>query len=550
MDVQTKKPLWAGVRGRALLALFIVTAAYGLPRLVQLWGVSRTAHFQFLDMPVHLTNATLLARSTGVEPTDDPYLARFDDVLTLDFATRWPTGVYEMAGPLIHLFGPLSIWTTQLLNLLFTVVLVLAVMGLGSCADAPRAGVWGALLAVLCPALAAHSWYFSLDYPLVAMVTMGLLLLWRTRGFSRLPESLSLALWSALGLWIKYNYALYLLAPSVVVLAAGLRGPRRGRALLHAGGAVAVTLLATWLLARPDLSALWLELSGHATATTDPAFTSELLQPWTAAWLLAVFWLAAASFPAPLLALSLPGLVAAHTRRWRGDLWPVLAFLWGGGLMLTLMAHKLERYVQPLYPALCLLCAWACCRLLPRRWRARGLWGTAAAFALVLVLTQFYPLPWAPLDGAARDVAFMFELRTPDRRRMAGLRRLVHHPTCDLRPLAREVAALVRGSRSRRPMGVGALLREPPGRGALGAQEPAYFTYLAAAQADRRLLIPLVDLEGALPERARQLPRLLLLHRPGEPVLRQGGLRTLAQRPVVLTCGASKETLRLTLAGR
>ncbi len=548
MDVKTTKPLWAGVRGRALALVVIVVVAYGLPRLVQLWGVSRTAHFQFLDMPVHLTNATLLARSAGADPRD-PYLSRFPDALALDFATRWPTGVYEVAGPLVRHFGPLSIWTTQLLNLLFTAVLVLAVMGLGACAGSPRAGVWGALLVVLCPALAAHSWYFSLDYPLVAMVAFGLLLLWRTRGFARLPESLSLGLWSGLGLWIKYNYALYLLAPSVVALVIGLRGPRRGRALLHAAAALAVALPVVWLLARPDVSALWLELAGHAGATTAAGFTGKLLQPWTAAWLLSVFWLASASFPAPLLALTLPGLAAAHGRRWRKDLWPLLAFLWGGGLVLTLMSHKLERYVQPLYPVLCLLCAWACCRLLPDRWRARGLWAVTATFAAVLLLTQVYPLPWTPGQAAA-NVAFMFELRTPDRQRLAGLRRLTHHPTCDLRPLELGVAALLRGG-NQGPLGVGALWREPPGRGALDAQEPAHFTYLAAAQVDRRrLLIPLVDLAGSLPERARQLPRLLLLHRPNVPVLRDSGLRALKRRPVPLTCGASTELLQLTLAGR
>ena len=543
--------LLAGRWGTPALVALILLAAYVLPRLIVYSGVTMTNQQRFLDMPVHLTNMTLMERFAGVDVEADPYLSRFPELLNLDFSTRWPTGVYEVAAPLARIFGPLSIWTVQGVNLLFTVVLVIAVVCLGRMMGDTRLGLWGALLVVLCPALAAHTWYFSLDYPLIAMVTMGLFLLWRTRRFSRLPDSISLGAWSALGLWIKYNYAMYLIVPSLVALALGLRrGPRSGRILLHVTVAVVVALALTCLLARPDVSAMWRELSVHARGTTVEGFTGKLLEPWTVAWLLSVLWLAAASFPLPLLVLALPGVVLAHRARFRRQLALLLAFLWGNGVVLTLMANKMERYVQPLYPVFCLLTVWGCFRLMPRRLRTAGLVVTVAAHGAVLVWTASSPLPWIPDMVTSEDTWYMWEIHTPGRYMLGELRQKTFHPHCDLRPVARQVASLVGQSSASRPLGVGALWRQVPARDTLEPNELSYFTYLAAAQADRaRLLIPLVSLEHHLPEQVLQMPQLLLAHHPkvdlaGEyPMLRIVGRRSLE-----LECGDTREEIWLTLA--
>ena len=533
------------------LVVLILLGGYVLPRVVALGGVTMTNQLYFMDMPVHLTNMTLLDRISGLQLGSDPYLSRFPEMAQLDFATRWPTGLYELAAPMARAFGPLSIWTTQLVNLLFTVVLVLAVVLLGRKLGGTRTGLWGAVLVVLCPALATSAWYFSLDYPLVAMVTMGLYLLWRTRGFCSLPDSISLGAWSALGLWIKYNYVLYLLVPSLVVLALGLRrGPRRGRLLLHLAAAVGVTFLLTWLLARPDITALWKELTLHATAVTSVGFTQKLLTPWSLPWLTSMFWLTAASFPWPLLVLALPGLVLAHRANVRRELALLLAFLWGNGVILTLMANKMERYIQPLYPVLCLLTAWGLARLVPRRWRVRALAGVAAAYGVVLGATLLYPLPWVLDIPAAEEVTYMWEFRTPDRHRLRELRRKTYHPTCDFRPLAKQVAALVGKSAPDQVLGVGAFWRRPPARDFLEPSELGYFTYLAAAQADRtRLLVPLVNMHINLPEHVLQMPQFLLLHHPSMGYAKEyPGIQIPERRTIILRCGDKREELWLTLA--
>ena len=542
--------LLAGRWGTPVLVALILLAGYVLPRVIAFSGVTMTSQQLFLDMPAHLTNMTLLERSAGVDVEADPYLSRFPEMLNLDFSTRWPTGIYEVAAPLARIFGPLSIWTTQLVNFIFTVVLVLAVVCLGSKMGDTRLGLWGALLTVLCPALAANSWYFSLDYPLIAMVTMGLYLLWRTRGFSSLPDSISLGAWSALGLWIKYNYAMYLIVPSLVALILGLRkGPHRGRILLHLAVAVGVALGLTHILARPDLGAIWQELSVHASGTTAEGFTGKLVEPWTIAWLLSVLWLAAASFPLPLLLLTLPGFVLAHRARFRRQLALLLAFLWGNGVVLTLMANKLERYVQQLYPVLCLLTAWGCFRLLPRRWRSVGLVVVAGAHGAVLLTTASFPLPWVPEINYADNIKYMWELRTPGQDMLRGLRRETFHPLCDLRPVARQVAHLV-GRSSPGHLGVGALWRLPAAKDILEPNELTYFTYLAAAQADRsRLLIPLVSLEQRLPEQVLQMPQFILAHHPTLTLTRQYPmLRVVDQRSLDLVCGTTREKIMLTLA--
>ena len=529
------------------LVLLLVVAAYVLPRIIAYRGVSMTHRLVFIDMSTHLTNLVLLQRSRGVSPDADPYLLRHPQVLMLDFAERWPTGVYEIAAPLAEAFGPLSIWTTQLTNLLFTLVLVLALFGLGREMGHRRVGYWGALLAVLCPGLAAHSWYFSLDYPLIAMVSMGLWLVWRTRGFGRLPDSVALGAWSALGLWIKYNYALYLLVPSVAALALGLwRGPRRGRVLLHAGAAVAVAVLLTLLLVNPDLRGLWQQLTLHALGATVEGFQEKLLSPWTLSWLSSVGWMSAVGFPLPLLLLGLPGLIQAHRGSHRGRLLPLLSFVWGTVLVLTLMANKMERYVQPLYPVLCLFTVWGCLRLLPGRWRTPGLVAAAVAHGAVLVVSYFHPLPWLPPSRSVEQVRYMFELHTPGKAVLDGLRRHTYNPDCELRPLVRQVEDLVARSSPGSALGVTALTN-----GMLDARELAYFTYLAAAQARRPgLLIPHVDQQRVLPSSVTQMSQLLLVHRPGLALERQyPSLKVQASRHATIRCGPGKMSVKVSLVG-
>ena len=172
-----KKP-----RVRAAILAGVVLAALLLPRLWALRGVSLTSDLRFADSLSHLLNLDRLTRAYTLDAAQlaDPFLVEHPGVLKLNNLANWPPGVYHVAFPAAAIFGTMSIWTTQLVNLLFYGVLLVGVFGLGRLLGGWRVGFWAALLTTLCPALVAASWYFTIDFPLVGMAAVGLLLLWFT----------------------------------------------------------------------------------------------------------------------------------------------------------------------------------------------------------------------------------------------------------------------------------------------------------------------------------------------------------------------------------
>jgi hypothetical protein len=62
----------------------------------------------------------------------DPHLDRFGMLKYAEHNPRWPPGTYYVAQIFCRWFGPLSIWTTQLTNLSFSLLLLVGVIGLGA----------------------------------------------------------------------------------------------------------------------------------------------------------------------------------------------------------------------------------------------------------------------------------------------------------------------------------------------------------------------------------------------------------------------------------
>ena len=441
--------------------LCAVALALIVPRALALRGVSRVDHLAFNDMPAHLSNANKLhqLRRHG----DDPYFTRAPAQRRLINPARWPAGVYRVAGLFIGSFGPLSIWTTQGTNLLFLLLLLGAVAALGRRLQGPRLGLWAALLTALCPPLVASTWYFSLDFPLVAMIFVGLWALHATAGFSRLRRSLGLGLLSALGLWVKPTYALYLLLPSAWTAASGLRGRMAGPLVVarNLGLAAALTLALTAALSGLELGSWWQELKIHLLEWQTPGELAPQLnqqRAWSLWWFLAIPGMALSNLTLPLLASALPGLLALHLpsrpRRARGAVALLRSFVWGCYLALTLMTNKMERYVHPLYPALCLLIPWSITTRLPRRWQTPALLWVTAAFGATLVLVQQHPTPWRWGLFSQQQPAAAYEFVMPRRSELAVLRRRLAHSECRVEPLVGAMAALAGRGRLTRPLGV------------------------------------------------------------------------------------------------
>ncbi len=210
---------------RIALFLLLILLAYIAPRLYLYRGVEMTSAFKFVDMSMHLVNLDLLQKNRGlsVDQLKDPFIAAFPEVAQRKIGIRWPAGAYSIASHGARIWGPLSIWTTQLTTFLFTMILVAGVIFMGRAMGSLRVGLWGGLFTVLCPPLVASTWYFSLDYCMGAMVLVGLYLLYQTRGFTSPAYSLAFALWCSFGMNVKTSYGLYFVVPALLALILGRR---------------------------------------------------------------------------------------------------------------------------------------------------------------------------------------------------------------------------------------------------------------------------------------------------------------------------------------
>ena len=541
----------------ALLSLSIL-AAVAVPRIIALGGQEGTHHLVFMDMMYHQANQnalTLAAAATDQRPLH-PFLLENDWTLDLFHGARWSKAIYRL-NMLWHSLldvGLQSPAPVLLTNLLFTLLMVLGVVALGREMGGRRLGLWAGLFTALCPALLAHSWYISLDYPLVALIPWALFLLWRSRGFVRPAPTLAFALVSGLAMYIKLNFALYLLFPSLVALVLGLRAKeaRRLRVLGHAAGATLLVAAMSYLLQGWTTQELWQLLavhwSGPAWNPEDTQFT--LVKPWTPRWAATMLLFAAANYPWPLLLLAAPGLVLLHLGRKDTPLpgrWLLLSFIWGTYLILTLLDNKMERYLQPIYPTLALLCAWWVWDRVPRRARTPVLAAMALAHAAVLVVTHLHPTPWYLDAQAADQERYMYELGMPGQERLAGLRRHGYHPSCQVEPLIKKIHALAGPGNS--PLAAAIQWPEPgdPLLHSEGGGEPLpellpvsshdLFLSLAHLTRDRPVLMVDTENQARLHSSMLDIPALILVH-PGAMDLaaRYPGLRIGESREHLLRC--------------
>ena len=546
-----------------VLALLIVLAV-ALPRLLVLSGIHVAAVFEFADMADHLYFLDNLAKRHSLPGVDDPFLTMFPETTPDRLAEQWTTGVHHVARLWALRLGTGSLWTTLLTNLLFTAVLVLAVVGLGRSLGSLRVGLWAALLTVLCPALVASTWYFSLDYPLVGMALMGLLLLWKTRGFSLWRWTLAFAVWSALGTVVKPTYAIYVLGPAAWALVHGLRQARpRWLVPLRVVAGLAVSLLLVYAIYRPDWDQIYRETRVHFVDRTLPGAS---IDPFTWEWLLANIKMAAVNYPLPLLLLALPGLALLHTS-WKRqdptvkvDRWFWIAFLWSTYLFLTLLANKMERYIQPVYPVFCLLTAYWVVDRVGRRWQTALLSLLAAAFAATLVVSHYHPTPWFPQeqDTIAQSSSlhpFRYEFHMPGKQRLARLRRLGLDSECQLTPMVDQLKAWLATQQRRRPLGL-IYLRDPARMRKV--HPPVFFRRLIPAVTlalpKRIFVVPNLHELPHIPMYLRHAPTLVVIHGPEinaaqlNPPGVEPRLKVAARRMLDVTCLGERFAIGMTLA--
>ncbi len=546
-------------RLRLVVMLALIAAAVVLPRVLTIRGVETAAIIEFADMADHLYFLDLVAKERSLSPAQqrDPFLLAFPETRPQQIAIQWPRGLYQLAGLWAPIFGAGSIWTTQLTNLLFTLILLGGVAGLGHGLGGLRVGLWAALLTALNPALFAGSWYFSLDYPLLAMVILALYLLYLSGGYARWLPTLAFALISALGCYIKPTFVIYLAGPALVGLVFGLvREERRLHLLARClvGGLLSLGLVL--LLLRPDWQTLAEEMNVHFLGHKLPGSTTN---PWTGEWLLTNFRFAVVSYPWPLLYLAAPGLVWLHLRRQHTPgRWLLISFLWFSYLFLTILSTKMERYAQSAYPVFCLLTAWSAAKWPPSRWRLPALGAVALAFAAMLGVTQTHPTPWLPSSmGAVSPQSayntFRYEFLMPGASRLDRLRRYRWDSECDFQQVVAVAKGIIRrNAPPGRPLGAVHLKgrRPPPG----GEPEASMafrrmIPTLTMATPRRYFLVGGLHGMDHLPPPMQHVPALLVLH--GSEVkpekLYPEQLRLVERRKVDFTCRGRKHSMTLSM---
>lgn len=536
-------------RGRLLLLCAALAVAYAAPRIYAYRGVEVATALDFMDMEQHQLNLDLLEKRMRLEPSswNDPLLDTDQALGQLRNPVKWPHGAYWAALPWAHQWGLGSIWTVQLTNLFFSVLMVVGLVGLGWRAGVPWAGWWAALLSLLFPPLVAGTCYLNLDYPLAAVVVFGLFVLSLTNHFSRAIPTLVFGIWSGVALWVKLTYVLYLVIPCVAALVIGLARTEKPR-LRRGGRAVALSLmgaalafLIAWALVRFPYSELLEAFTTHLSAAFPEQGdgAQQVIQPFTARWLLAIPLMIFNEGSWLLGLLLSAGLLLAHTSRGRTPLrWLLLSALWGGVLLLTLMGNKMGRYLLPLYPALLLLATMGLGAVIPERWRRAALAGLGVTFSLILVLTHLAPDRWLMDEQSRTEDRYMYDLLLPSRAQLGGLRSFRYHHRCQVEGLVAGAHELMRLAPTEAPVSTYKVEHEGTGviydHQAVDNAFSALELYMLQENPHRVVMTWVHHLEMA--QRSGLL--LLLYHadtRPPPALMKSR--EVMAQRRVTVTCG-------------
>ena len=193
-------------RGRALLALMALLLFQALNNWVWLsLNVTIGGH----DVPANLRRSLIysdmLARVN---------LTSFFKVLS--WHTHRPPAFFLSAIPLYRAFGS-SADVATMTNVLYMVVLLWAVYGIGEIVGDRRAGLLSAFAVSTFPAVFAISRLFYVEYALTAVVALSVYLLLRSRDFEKRISSLFLGVSLGWGMLIKWTFPAFVLGPLCLV---------------------------------------------------------------------------------------------------------------------------------------------------------------------------------------------------------------------------------------------------------------------------------------------------------------------------------------------
>jgi hypothetical protein len=310
-----------------------------------------------------------------------------------------PSGYYPPLVPgvtaLLYLVGGRSYETAMVTNLLFLALLIVSVWGLGNRLFGRPAGVLAGLLVLAAPGIRSNAGEYMLDLPLTALVIASVWLLLSTGRFRARGRSLAFGALCGAGMLAKWSFFLFLAAPVMMALVAGLREARDGQSRrarwMNLGWAIGAAAAVMAPYYAPILPILVRKTVVHAGGAADGfgspfsfasvAFHLEALPRRLMGW--------------PLTLSVLGGLILFPWRRREARGAGIFLALWAVSVYILFtfgVANKQSRYLLPWLPVLVLLGV----RGIVELWRGRSgpkKW-SAAAGALLLVT-----LPMAGLGG-------------------------------------------------------------------------------------------------------------------------------------------------------
>ena len=317
-------------------------------------------------------------------------------------SSKVPPLTYIATGVIQNFFGTGPDQAT-LVNLLFSVILLGSVYGLGVQLFGVKVGLWAAGLCQVLPGLYRVRLDFLLDYPLTAVVTLSFwcLTVWKTTGEEPRRKSW---LWAAafglsfgLALLVKQTALFFLLTPVLWVGMVTICQRNWGRILQLVG-----SLLLSVAVFGPWYRTNWLLiLTAGKRATVDSAIAEgdpdlNTLAAWTYYWNALprqISW--------PLLLVPIVGLLLYWKRSARKD-WQMginyplthlrwlAVFLLGAYLLSSLNINKDDRYILPYLPVLSVFLAYGLTRWVGR-WGHFVRWGSGGC-AVMLMLVNLFPV--------------------------------------------------------------------------------------------------------------------------------------------------------------
>jgi 4-amino-4-deoxy-L-arabinose transferase-like glycosyltransferase len=304
----------------------------------------------------------------------------------------YPPFVHLMIAFLYLLFHP-SPHIAAYANLPATLLLMWAVMRMGSETAGKVAARWACLLTTLVPYLFWMSRETILDYWLTAWVAAGIVTLRHTEGFRRRRQSILLGCILAAGLLTKWLFAAFLIPPIVFLLLRERTWKSRPQ-LLNGSLSLAACLLISGLWYIPNLSKL-VRYFGENTQVgalegEPPVFTFQSLIYYLR--LLEGYQLFAGLFL--LLIISLWASWRKSIIREPGFL---ACFLAGSWAILTLLRTKDPRFTMPLLPFLMIFpAAWI--QSWSRRWWSYSLQAALTAGLFLQAYAVNFGLSWLPQE--------------------------------------------------------------------------------------------------------------------------------------------------------